>query len=249
MPAAKWMWPLLVCIVAACEGGAQVQKEPARPDFSGIWQVADPELVVRPDVNAKLEDYTTEARANLEAYRKNWVAAMDEPVKYCVRPGMPHTMTSRARDYATEIEQSASRITVLVEYMDSHRVIHLDGAAKPDGVTASNNGYSRGRWDGDSLIIETTALKARHPIGPVQRSVDAAITERWRLLQDPVHGEVLDINMTITDPKVFLQPAKAHQVLKRAAQGTALNEYGCADGLWEDHVDAAQATRNKAKGK
>ena len=213
------------------------------PDFSGLWQVADPGLIVRPDFSATEADYIPEAWARLQDYRRNWEPNGDDPAKFCVRYGMPFTQAIRARDYLADVQQTSKRVTVLFEYMDSHRVIHFDRGSPPESATESNEGYSIGRWQGDSLMVTTTLLKARSPIGPVQRSDRARIDERWRLRDDPVFGEVLDIDMTIVDPLVFRRPMSARQVYKRAPTDATLNEYACTDAFWDDHVTVRRAER------
>jgi hypothetical protein len=224
---------LLAASVFILVGGCA---KPAHTDFTGLWQVADPELVKRPDVYATEADYMPDAWANLEDFHKNWEPRSDDPASMCVRYGMPHVMTPRARTYVMDIYQTAARITVLMEYMDNHRLIHLDRAPVPATATPSNNGYSIGRWDGDSLVIETTLLRARSPVGPIQRSDQARFTERWTLRSDATLGKVIDIDITTHDPVTFRHPVESHEVLKAADAGTTLNEYGCPDSLWEDHV-------------
>lgn len=217
-----------------------------RPSFEGVWQVADPNLVQRPDVYATQADYTPEAWANLQAYKRDWNIEVDDPAKFCVAYGMPNTMTSRARDYAIDIQQSERRVTVLLEYMDNRRLIHLAAAGVPETFQPSPNGWSTGRWDGDTLRIETVALSERSPVGPVQRGADARIEESWRLREDPTHGTVIDIEFVLTDPAIYRHPMKGRQVLKRAPDGTVLNTYGCADALWDDWVERRRAERASA---
>jgi hypothetical protein len=218
----------------------------AHTNFTGLWQVADPELVKRPDVYATEADYMPEAWANLQDFRKNWEPGSDDPASVCVRYGMPHVMTPRARTYLMDIYQTAARITVLMEYMDNHRLIHFDRGPVPAAATPSNNGYSIGRWDGDSLVIETTLLKARSPVGPIQRSDQARFTERWTLRNDATLGKTINIDITTNDPVTFRHPVESHQVLKAADAGTTLNEYACADALWEDHVTSRRAGTDAA---
>jgi len=219
----------------------------ARPDFTGKWENAEWSFDMRTDVYATEADYTPEAWANLQDYFQNWdYKGVDDPAKFCVNYGMPRMMGT-ARDYIVDINQTASRITVIVEYMDNFRIIHMDKAAVPDSVSPSNNGYSIGRWEGDTLVIETTALKARNPVGKFQRSAEARITERWSLGKDAKFGKVLNIDSVVDDPKVFRHPFKSRQKYKLAPAGAALNEYGCADTLWDDHVERVRAERAAQK--
>ena len=158
-------------------------------------------------------------------------------------------MVMRARTYVFDISQIPRRLTVLIEYMDNHRVIHLDQKAVPKGVLPSNNGYSVGHFEGDTLVIDTSALKARSTVGPVQRSERARFVERWTLRQDPKFGRVIDIDIIEDDPLTFRHPMKAREVLMAADPDAVLNEYGCADTLWNDHVSHVKAQRAAGSGK
>jgi hypothetical protein len=235
----------MVAAAAAAPAPAATTAAP-RPDFSGVWQVADSDYVRRPDVHATEADYTPEAWANLLAYKRDWNEELDDPVKYCVAYGMPNTLLTRARDYVVDIQQSTSRITVLVEYMDNRRVLHLDRRTVPETANPSNNGYSVAHFDGQTLLVETTNLKARNVVGPMQRSDQARITERWTLRRDSKYGEVIDIDVAVIDPMVFRHPVKARQMYKRAPADATLNEYACADALWDDHVNEVLAKRAAA---
>jgi hypothetical protein len=225
---------LLAALLSSC--APSPPSKPTAPDFNGLWQVADSEYVRRPDVHAQQSEYTPQAWANLEAYRRDWDPEADDPAKFCSPGGMPHTILTRARDYVTEIHQYPREVILFSEYMDRARVIHLDLTAVPGAFVPSQEGFSIGRFDGDTLVIETTMLKARNAVDKLQRSEQARITERWTLNTDSVHGEVLDIDVTVVDPEVFRSAVKGRQKLRRAPAGTVRNEYDCPGSSWNDHV-------------
>jgi hypothetical protein len=233
--------PLL--LLAALLGGCVA----THPDFTGLWQNADPAKIIRPDVNATEADYTAEAWASIQDYVKNWNITVEDPANFCVKYGMPNTMSSRARTYVMDIYQTPKRITVIHEYMDNYRIIHFDTNKVPDGVTPSNNGYSVAHWEGNTLVIDTTALKARPTVERMQRSELAHITERWNRHVDPEFGQVLEVDMTVEDPKVFRHPVRAFEMLKQAEAGAQLNEYACPDTLWDDHLSKVLAERAQAR--
>lgn len=241
-----WFRALWTAVSLAAGTQAWGAAATAHPDFSGQWQIADTALVRRPDVYATEADYTPEAWAKLQAYHRDWNDQVDDPAKFCVSYGMPHTMTTRARDYILRIEQSARQVHVFLEYMDTHRTLHLDGKPVPETATPSNQGWSRSHWEGAALVTETTLLKASSDVGPFLRSEDATIRERWTLRQDKAHGQVIDIDITVNDPKTFRHPMAAHQVLKHAPADATMNEYACPDTLWEDHVAAKRAAATAA---
>ncbi len=213
-----------------------------KPDFSGVWEMADFELVTRHDENNP--QYTEQARAQLEYYQENFDPVVDDPARFCVRKGMPWTITSRARTYPTEIYQDENRIVMLFEYMDNRRVVHLDGRTWPDGYSPSSEGYSVGRWEGDTLVIETTGLTAHHEIGPYVRSEEAKVTERWRLVEHPDYGETIDITVVMEDPEVLLQPATGRQVFKRAPEEVVVGGYNCDYEVWDRHVSSKEQGSN-----
>jgi hypothetical protein len=72
------------------------------------------------------------------------------------------------------------------------------------------------------------------------RSEKADIVERWTLRRDPVLGEVIDIDLTVTDPEIYLQPAKGRQVWKRAPEGTTAGGYNCTQAIWDEHITKRQ---------
>lgn len=216
----------------------------AHPDFSGLWIIDNPSLVVRPEANA--QNLTAEAKARIERYQHDYDTAKEDPVQYCAPNGMPWTMLSRARGYLLDIYQTPARLTLIFEYMDTHRVIHFNESGPPPTFTPSSTGYSVARWDGDTLVVTTTALKARNPATLLQRSNQAQISERWRLVKDANAGKAIEVDLSITDPAVYAAPAHAFQRFVPAPPGSVLNTYGCADSLYDDHIKAVDAQRKAA---
>ena len=67
------------------------------------------------------------------------------------------------------------------------------------------------------------------------------MTERWQLGQHPEYGQVLEVDITVEDPEIFVTPARAHQVYKRSAAGVVPGGYNCSSSLWDDHIDVRKA--------
>lgn len=206
-----------------------------RPDFTGRWEMKAYELVIRPDIDDP--PYTTEALRRIEDYKKNFDTVVDDPANYCVPNGMPWTMLGRGRNYSFDIYQAKGRITILHEYMDVFRLIHLNDKPIPNDYLPSNEGYSTAEWEGETLVITTRQIKPRSPAGMLQRSEQMEVVERWTLHHDRNDGDLLWVDMIVTDPVIFTRPVKAQQVLKRTPVGVAFNAYGCSDTLWEKRVE------------
>jgi hypothetical protein len=223
-------------LVAALGCGlfAGCRQPDSHTDFSGTWEMAKLEYTVLPDENAPR--YTPRAQARLDFYARHFDAVKDSPANLCFVKGMPWTMLFRARTYPMEIYQTRDRLFMSFEPYDGKRIIHLDRSDFPENVPPSADGYSVGRWQGDTLVIETRNMTARHPVSPTQRSDKARVIERWRLQPHREFGQILDVDVTVHDPETFVEPARGRGAFKRAPPGVVVGGYNCADSLWDDFV-------------
>jgi hypothetical protein len=91
--------------------------------------------------------------------------------------------------------------------MDSERTIFLDGRRHPPASDTFLHGHSVGRWEGDTLVVETTNFKD-HPMGLTTTFPSSArkrLTERFRLNQD---GKGLTYSGVIDDPVYLTRPVE-----------------------------------------
>ena len=124
-----------------------------------------------------------------------------DPHARCLPPNYPRAW---AFPQYRRIVQTSDRLVVLHEFNASYRQIFTDGRALPDDPTPSWQGYSSGRWDGDTLVVETIGFRddlwldlAGTPLTSAAR-----VTERIRR---PRYGR-LEIEVTINDPKAYTKP-------------------------------------------
>jgi hypothetical protein len=127
------------------------------------------------------------------------------------------------------IVQTPDAIVIATEDTDSARIIHLSGAA-PGPAIKSRAGYSAGRWEGDTLVVETTHLAAIDPAGSNQKddivtSEASLIRERFTLLSPT---ELL-YQFSVDDPSLYARTWLAELVLTRTDEAT-LYEYACHEG-------------------
>ncbi len=215
--------------LAGCENLTQ-----QKPNFNGIWQVTEYDEIRRPDETAKL---TEEARRRIAFYKENFDPVAESGAKFCDTDGMPLMMLTRARTYPREIYQSDDRIFYMLEYMDLYRQIHLDKDQVPEGFYSTEMGYSIGHWEGDELVVVTTNLNGTPEVGGFQRSDQAVITERWRLIDHPDYGESIEIKMTVEDPILYTEPAFGRSLFMRSPPDVQVNSYDCPRTLWDDYVN------------
>jgi hypothetical protein len=134
----------------------------------------------------------------------------DNPRSQCKPMGIVqlHTMGSPVK-----FIQTARQLTFLYESNFERREIFLDGRALP-GPKAQPfwNGYSTGKWDGDTLVVETTGFRDDGWLDMTGTPIsDAAkITERFR--RPALDG--MEIDITIDDPKTFLRPFTVRQTYR-----------------------------------
>ncbi|HQA17780.1 MAG TPA: hypothetical protein PK680_05280 [Novosphingobium sp.] len=231
--------PAPISAPSAAQSVPDVPRKNGKPDFNGVWVMASYDLVWLPQEHNP--PYTPEIQAEMDRFRTQFDPKVDDPAQLCVRMGMPWRMLNRARDYPVEIYQNPDRIIMLFEGHDDYRSIRLDRTTVPENLPALGNGWSNAKWDGDTLVITTSNLTARTTINPLQRSESAEITERWTLKKHPEFGDVVDIDITMTDPERYTAPIKAHNVYKRAAPGIEVGGYNCADALWEEYLVKREA--------
>ena len=160
---------------------------------------------------------TAEAKAAVAAFDP----VTDIPTLNCAPKGMPVIME---QPYPMEIAEDDSDIQIHLEEYDTLRTIHM--GAEDAGVDrpSSRLGYSSGRWEGSTLIVETSAVNYGHfdTVG-IPLSGAATITERFIPSED---GKSLDFKMTVTDPATFTNPV---ELSKRwlALPGASVQPYEC----------------------
>jgi hypothetical protein len=125
----------------------------------------------------------------------------EDPTSYCLPIGLVRLHTI---PLLKKIVQVPGLIVILNEHSVSYRQIFTDGRPLPVDPNPSWVGYSSGRWDGDTLVVETTGFRDGIWLDANGSPLtDAArITERFHR----VNFGKLEIDLTVTDPKAYRQP-------------------------------------------
>ena len=179
--------------------------------------------------------YTPEGRRIVEDWRASHDPIEDDPGAFCQAPGMPSLALGGA-DYPVEIIVTPEQVTLLMELHQQNRRIYMDVDELPERIFPQRNGYSTGRWDGDTLIVETRAIRAI-TFGAVPHSDRVEVMERWTVIDD---GDSLVNELTITDPVMYAEPIVLRQYYTRAPSGTRMLEYECTEGMWLEHERARE---------
>ena len=144
----------------------------------------------------------------------------------CISRGFAAGMGAVLYGNGIVISQSPNAVTITYEMIHETRVIPLDGRPHLDGAIVQYNGNARGRWDGDTLVVETTGFTGKTSVSSsVPHSETARMTERIRRI-DP---EMIEYRITIDDPVVYTAPFTARIVWTTQPNGDVY-EYSCHEG-------------------
>ena len=191
------------------------------PDISGYWELPLDGRHVPP---ARLTPRVTPAI--LQAQAKNDAKA----IRWCNWVGMPTTMdVGRPLD----IRQGTREIVVLAEspvtpvrHLYLNRTTHIS----PDVFDATTSGDSIARWDGDTLVVDTTGFEPTHGVTAIPgggfRTATSHLVERYRLLKN---GTMLSVTFTWTDPAVFAMPHSYEFRYQRLERGYEARPYARCD--------------------
>lgn len=185
----------------------------ALPDWTGVWTIAGSTLfdqsrgALNPNTDPKARGYPP--------YKPEWEAAYVKFLNEVVRPGkftdplsagypagMPRVMNL---PYGFQFVIRPEMVWLVHEHPDV-RFIYTDGRDFPpdDELWPTNEGYSIGHWEGDTLLVKTVSMKGYVPIDRtgLALSPEARITERIRKTSETTLEDV----MTIEDPVAFTGP-------------------------------------------
>lgn len=184
---------------------------PPQPvDLSGIWSRISSGIA---KVNL---DYTPAAQEIVAGYNY-----LDDPALRCVSPGLVRVS---GWPYPVELIQTDTQLTILYESFHEVRRIRLDGRSWPDDLPPRAMGYSRGHWDGSTLVVETTGLIAGFvDLAGQPISENARVVERMSLSAD---RQTMRSELTLYDPAYYNHPITRHRSWRRTPD-TVILEYDC----------------------
>ena len=143
----------------------------------------------------------------------------------CITRALVGSLTPAIYNAGNEIVQSPGYVVIRNEMIHEARVVPLDGQPHVSGDIKQWLGDSRGRWDGDTLVVETTNFTDRTNVGGARHSEALKVTERYTR----VDADTLELKITIDDPQTWTGPYTLSLPLKRD-DGYGMYEYACHEG-------------------
>jgi hypothetical protein len=209
-----------------------------RPDLSGVWadEAAPPPGILTVEGDLPLPHYLVNIAADLkpeEVPLQPWAAELlqerlrndgrDGPTASCKPSGVP-AIDSTPLPY--KIVQTSAAVYVFYEENTVFRQIFLDGRKPVADAVPRWLGYSTGKWNGDTLVVDTVGFNERHWLDGMghPNSDKLHVVERFRR-RDVGH---LDIQITVDDPGAYTKPI-TYTVTATLVPDDDLLEYFCTE--------------------
>jgi len=197
---------------------------PAQRKYTGSTYTAEP-----PEMTPwGTEKYMATKPSN--GPRTHSLKETDDPVlRKCLPPGTPRIYL---QPFPFQMVQTPKEILMIYEYDHTVRQIFMDGRAHPDDITPTYMGHSIGKWDGDTLVVDTVGFNDKtwldrdgHP-----HSDQLHVVERFHR----VDRDDMTIDINIEDPKALVKPWKT-QLNFQLKPDWDIMELVCTDnGAFED---------------
>ena len=156
------------------------------------------------------------------------------PYSWCITRGVPGSMLPNSYNTGNHIFQVPGYVIIVYEMVREPRIIPLDGRPHVDPRIRQWMGDARGRWEGETLVVETTHFTEKGWITPNQnagRMHGVPVSRSLRLVErfTRVAEHALDWQVRVEDPEVYTEPWTLKLPLKRDMSYT-LYEYACHEG-------------------
>jgi hypothetical protein len=245
----RGMVPALLALVLATPAVAVAQDKPVpraadgTPDLSGVWELRKDRPCPRdgcPDMQLSEQFFDIGFGLAGGLPYQPWAAALvkermardgrEDPTSSCLPGGIVKMHTS---PYYNKVVQRPGLFLILHEREVTYREIFMDGRPLPADPLPSWKGVSVGRWEGDTLVVQSAGFRegiwldrAGSPLTDAAR-----MTERFRRT---AHGR-LEISVTVDDPKAYTRPWTV-TIVQLLVPEADLSEFICL----ENEKDAAR---------
>jgi hypothetical protein len=184
----------------------------------------DGRLPWRPDVKAVIDARVAAKRSPTYA-SSSWEDR--DAYERCLTRGMPGAMIPGFYNHNYQILQTPGYVVIYVEMIHDARIIPLDGRPKLSPRIAQWMGDSRGRWEGGTLVIETTNFNGRVHIS---QNLAFGLSPSGRLVERLTRTgpDTIDYSFTVEDQGTFTKPLTVASPMQRLAD--KIYEYACHEG-------------------
>jgi len=190
-----------------------------------VVEPPDGKVPVRPSAEAK-RDFDLAHSAESYEYMSVW--------DRCITRGVPGGLFPAGYNNAHEIVQSPGYVMIFSEMIHEARIIPLDGRPHLPADVRQWNGDSRGHWEHNTLVVDTTNFNGKGWISTsaaglrikgIPQSKALHLVERFTR----VSADTINYELTVEDPEVYTKPWKVAMPLTRE-ENYRIYEYACHEG-------------------
>jgi hypothetical protein len=187
-------------------------------------QIVDPPNGKIPPLTAEGQKRAAERAAARKAMGGPYDAIQNMPIgsRCIIMAGAGPPMQNTGYNNNFQIVQTPGYVMILVEMIHDARIIPLDGRPQPPGNIRQWMGVSRGRWEGNTLVVETTNFNGKNPFRGASENVK--ITERFTRMAD----DSMVYRFTVDDPSNWEKPWTAE--MNVAKTEGPMFEHACHEG-------------------
>ena len=159
-----------------------------------------------------------------EAARASYDFQAESPIRDCIPPPAPGTVVG-STVYLNEFQLFDDRVVIRSEFFDAERIVYLDGRGHPENGERTNQGHSIGRWEGDTLVVDTVLFAEHRSTNGtgVPSGADKHVVERFSLSDD---GTRMIVAVELEDPDYLVGTFRATKELLYAPH-LQLFRYDC----------------------
>ena len=189
-----------------------VNAPPTDPrDFTGVWWTTHYMREIRQEDGS--HPPMTKKGQDAEDYRIKRLKEgnpVPDASTQCLPSGIPHSMVS---PYPIQFIYTPGLITILFEVGHDVMFIHMDNKPAPKDEPLSFTGYSRGHWEGNTLVVVTDHLNDRTTIDQTSLShgTKLKVTQRFTKIVNHLGGVDIEDLMTVDDPDFYSKPWTARR--------------------------------------
>lgn len=187
--------------------------------------------------DGRLPALTPPAQARADDFTARWLGpptSWHDMSVYdrCITRGLPGAMLPGFYNHNYMILQTPDYLVLQIEMIHDTRIIPLNGQPRVSDGVRQWLGDSRGRWDGDTLVVETTNFtpksEQRTAMGPYFLTLSTG--EHLRLVErfTRIDETTMDYRFTVDDPTVYTKPWTASTPMRKT--NDLLFEYACHEG-------------------
>lgn len=223
----------------------------AKPDFTGVYRsyrapAGAGGVAAVGRMRQELPPLKPGPQAKVDEIKQVLEGTGENGGGWCLGYGMPGSMLGSG-GYPMEVIQRPEQVTFIYEAHNELRRVYIGDANQlPEADRyPDRNGYSKGWWEGNELVVETTNLKelidGRYP-----HSANAKIIERYHAETDKQGNKLLVATLTMTDPDFYTKTVELEKRWRLDPE-IKMMPYECDEPTWYNRIDEIRELKKQGK--